>query len=307
MTVPEGKATGDPLVSIVIPTYNQADYLAIAIDSVLAQDYKNIECIVIDDGSTDGTPAVLERYQGRVACVRQANSGQSRALNHGWSMCHGEILGYLSSDDRLLPQAVSTLVTALSEDSTAVMAYCDFELIDDTGRVIRIKKTEEFCKKRITEELDCLAGPGALFRKEILIRTGGWREHLRQCPDFDFFLRALEFGVFVRVGTCLAQFRIHDQSTSFRPVSYTRCDEVLEVVKEFWEDKSGREKKSALATSYLKSARAHAQSGRFFSALARMGSACRYDPRKMCAIRPWRLFISGFLRSSYYKYLRKKK
>ena len=79
-----------PLVTIVTPTYNQADYLAETIDSVLAQDYPNIEYIVIDDGSTDHTMEVLKQYEGRIHWERQSNMGQAATLNQGWAMAKGQ-------------------------------------------------------------------------------------------------------------------------------------------------------------------------------------------------------------------------
>src|SRR6185436_16378340 len=126
--------TSSPLVSIVTPTYNQAEFLAATLDSMLGQDYPNIEYIVLDDGSTDNTPEVLARYNGRVNWERQANMGQSRTLNKAWAQARGEYLGYLSSDDLLLPHAISTLVKTLQSQPDAVVAYCDFDLIDGNGR-----------------------------------------------------------------------------------------------------------------------------------------------------------------------------
>src|SRR5690349_6912099 len=95
-----------PLVSIVIPSYNHARYLAAAIESVLAQDHPRVELIVIDDGSTDGSAAVLEKYRGRFHWEVQRNQGQAATMNRGWRLSRGEILAYLSADDVLLPQAV---------------------------------------------------------------------------------------------------------------------------------------------------------------------------------------------------------
>ena len=123
-----------PTVSIVTPAYNQADYLAETIDSVLAQDYPNLEYLVLDDGSTDTTPEVLQRYDGRLNWERHANMGQSSTLNKGWSQARGTYLGYLSSDDRLLPHAVSRLVDALDSHPEVSVVYCDFNLIDKHGR-----------------------------------------------------------------------------------------------------------------------------------------------------------------------------
>src|SRR5688572_17065204 len=91
-----------PLVSIVVPSYNHARYLGEAIDSILAQDYPKIELIVIDDGSTDGSPEILRGYGKRFHWELQTNQGQVATLNRGWMMSRGDIIGYLSADDVLL-------------------------------------------------------------------------------------------------------------------------------------------------------------------------------------------------------------
>jgi glycosyltransferase involved in cell wall biosynthesis len=83
-----------PLVTIITPAYNQGEYLAETLDSMLAQDYPALEYKVLDDGSTDTTPAVLASYTGRVDWERQANMGQSRTLNKGWQAAKGDYLGY---------------------------------------------------------------------------------------------------------------------------------------------------------------------------------------------------------------------
>src|ERR1035438_3997655 len=126
-----------PLVSIVIPAYNYSGYLREAIESVLAQTYRNIELIVIDDGSTDDTRRVLEGYGDRFYWESQENMGQSRTLNKGWGMAKGEILAYLSADDALMPHAVAKSVECLQQNPDAVLSYCNTNFIDLRSRVIR--------------------------------------------------------------------------------------------------------------------------------------------------------------------------
>ena len=110
-----------PLVSIVIPAYNHATYLDEAIQSILKQDYPNIELIVLDDGSTDNTRAVLAKYAGMFHWETHKNMGQANTLNKGWQMSKGEVLSYLSADDVLLPHAVSTSMKYLRGD--VVLTY----------------------------------------------------------------------------------------------------------------------------------------------------------------------------------------
>src|SRR6266853_3642543 len=127
----------DPLVSIVVPCYNQADYLEQAIESVLSQDYSEIELIVLDDGSSDDTRAVLAPYAGKFRYETHSNMGQARTLNKGWGMSKGEFLSYLAADDFLLPGAVRTAVEKLVVSPRIVLTYCDFNVIDPKSRVLR--------------------------------------------------------------------------------------------------------------------------------------------------------------------------
>src|SRR5216683_2474775 len=116
-----------PLVSLVTPAYNQAQYLEQTIESVLSQDFHSFEYVVLDDGSTDATRDVLGRYTGRLRWETHANMGQARTLNKGWHMSSGDIVGYLSADDILYPGALTALVQALEERSCAVMVYPNYD------------------------------------------------------------------------------------------------------------------------------------------------------------------------------------
>lgn len=290
-----------PLVSIVTPAYNQAEYLVETIESVLAQDYPRLEYIVLDDGSTDGTPEILQRYADRIRYERHPNMGQARTLNRGWSMSRGTVLGYLSSDDRLAPQAVSLSIKKLLESPMTVVVYCDFELIDAFGKSIRSVRTEEYDERRLTVDLVCQPGPGALFRREVFERTGGWAENLRQVPDFEFWLRASRLGRFVRVPESLADYRIHEGSASFSVTTTERSMEIVKVVSEFWRGEVGRPARQAMATAHLIAARSHGQSGRAMAAIAQWLRAFRLRPNRALSLASWRMILSGFLRRAVYR------
>lgn len=296
-----------PLVSIVTPAYNQAEYLAETIESVLAQDYPHIEYIVIDDGSTDNTQSVLERFHGRLRYERQENMGQARTLNKGWAMAGGALIGYLSSDDRLDPKAVSQLVQALTQHPEAVVAYCDFELIDIKSRVFRKVRTEDYDSKRLSVDLVCQPGPGALFRRSVFDSTGGWAESLRQVPDFEFWLRAARSGSFVRVPKLLAQYRIHEGSASFRPTSFERSMEIVNVMDGYWNGQSNPVASKSMATARLLAAKSHAQSGRIKESMVQFGKALRHQPTIILSLAPWRIYLSGLLRRALHRMLRRGK
>lgn len=289
-----------PLVSIVTPAYNQGQYLAETIDSVLSQDYPNIEYIVIDDGSTDTTPEVLERYIGRIRWERQENAGQAATLNRAWEMSAGVLLGYLSSDDVLHPQAVRKLVEALTAQPNMVVSYCDFDLMDATGRCFRRVSTEEFDVERLRVDLVCQPGPGALFRRAAFHATGGWAKELKQVPDFEFWLRVSSQGGFTRVAHPLAKYRIHDSSASYRHIERGRSDEIVRVMTSYWNADNGIRAQHSLANAHLIAAKNHAQSGRIRESVSHWYQAIKARKQAIYSLKAWRLILSGFFRKFLY-------
>jgi glycosyltransferase involved in cell wall biosynthesis len=194
-----------PPVSIVIPAYNHAGYLDEAIQSVLAQDYPNIELIVLDDGSSDATPEVLRKYSGRFHWETHHNMGQAATLNKGWKMAKGDILGYLGADDLPLPGCVRAAVEVLEAGPDLVLTYCDFELIDPHSHFIRTVCAEEFDYRKMVADFVCAPGPGVFFRRAAFERAGGWDPSLRQMPDYECWLRLGLVGTFKRIphaGAC---------------------------------------------------------------------------------------------------------
>ncbi len=292
-----------PRVALVVPAYNQAEYLAAAVDSVLAQTYPHLELLVVDDGSRDATADVLRAMGSRVRWRRQENRGQARTLNEAWAECPGEILGYLSSDDLLKPEAVALAVQALQAHPEAVACYGDFDLIDSAGRRIRRVGTEAFDERRLVEDLVCLPGPGAFFRRSAFERSGGWNPALRQIPDFDFWLRLSRCGPFVRVDANLADYRIHPESASFRVATPERADEILRSAQGYWAgvDPAGsRRAARSLAMAHLISARSHFNAGRHRQALRRVAQAARLAPARLAQPVVWRMLAGGLFRRAYY-------
>ena len=113
----------DTLVSVIIPTYNRAKTVRNAIDSVLQQTYKNIEIIVIDDGSSDNTAQVLESYRNKVQIIQQENAGPSVARNRGIEIANGDIFCFLDSDDLWLPTKIERQVNFRGDFSTGIFLF----------------------------------------------------------------------------------------------------------------------------------------------------------------------------------------
>jgi glycosyltransferase involved in cell wall biosynthesis len=123
---------GQPLVSIIIPNYNYARYLRSAIDSALAQTHSAVEVIVVDDGSTDNSRAVIESYGARITSIFKPNGGHGSALNAGYAASHGEIVIFLDADDELLPEAIEQVVKAWSPG--VAKAQFQLEMVNERGR-----------------------------------------------------------------------------------------------------------------------------------------------------------------------------
>jgi len=276
-----------PLVSLVIPAYNHADYLEQAIESVLAQDYPRMELIVVDDGSTDKTPEVLRRYEGRATVIRQENRGQAAALNRGWESSSGVYLGYLSADDVLEPPAVSRLAASFENRSHAVLAYPDFRLVDPHLATVRVVRAPEVSYEEMLINFVCAPGPGALFRRSAFLAAGGWNPEYRQMPDFEYWLRLGLQGEFVHVPEVLASFRVHPGSQTYAVVSETRAEEPIRIIERVFERPDFKPdliqlRDRALSNAFLLSAQLHLRAGRGAIALARL--------RKAASLYPWNLY-----------------
>jgi len=272
-----------PLVSIVIPVYNCARYLKAAVDSVLNQDYPNIELIVLDDGSTDETRSILKSLGNRFHWESHANMGQSATLNKGWDMAKGELLGYLSADDTLLPNAVSTSVTILAQHPEAVLSYCDYYLMDDSSKVTKRFSTPDYDYTAMVSHTLCPPGPGVIFRRQAFLKAGHWDTRLRQVPDYDYWLRLGRVGPFIRVPEPLARFRVHSGSQTCGFVDEDKAEEVIDMLARFYcLDELPSDvisvRNRAMSSAHLFSASLHLRSGRYGKALRHIRQALAIRP-----------------------------
>jgi glycosyltransferase involved in cell wall biosynthesis len=283
-------------VSVVIPSYNHAAYLEGAIESVLAQDHPDVELIVIDDGSTDGSAALLEKYRGRLRFEVQPNRGQAATMNRGWRMSGGEILAYLSADDLLHRGAASAAVAALEANADAVVAYCDFELIDPQSAPIRRVRAPEFDYIAMVTEMICPPGPGAFFRRAAFEKAGEWDARYRQFGDYEFWLRLAREGRFVRIPQALASFRVHGQSQSFTSSPGFHADEPIELMQAALPSLAGlteKQRAKALSSAHLLAARLYLRAGHYRKGMAAARRAFAIFPRSMLAWRTARLAFNA--------------
>ena len=275
-----------PSVSIVVPAYNAVRYIGEAVTSLLMQDHPDFEIIVVDDGSMDGTADIAGAFGDRVILHRQVNAGQSAALRVGWSMARGELIGYLSADDRLRPEATRRCAEVLAARPECVLVYPDFDLIDESSHRTGTVRAPEFSRWALYANLHCMPGPGSLFRRSAYEAAGPWNPQFRQIPDLDFFLRMALHGDFIRLPEVLADFRRHDKSTTYRYAPFDRGEEPLRMVSVFLgrQDLSEdilRWESAMRSNAHLLSAAIHGQSGRTALALKRILKAAMLSPSSM--------------------------
>jgi glycosyltransferase involved in cell wall biosynthesis len=207
-----------PAVSIIIPAYNAARFVAEALESVLAQTRPVHEIIVVNDGSTDSTREVLERYRDRVRYVEQVNQGVSAARNAGVECASGDLAVFLDADDALAPGAVESLVHAATCGPEAV-AYGDIVCFDEGTETTRILRRPEFAGPAPypTQRMFRFGGltPSAfLVPLKLARQVGGFDRRFSFAADLHFFLRCGCHASFVHVPEVVLTYRVHDGNMS---------------------------------------------------------------------------------------------
>lgn len=199
-----------PLVSIVTPSYNQGAYVRETIESVLSQDYPNIEYWLIDGGSTDETLSVVRDYESdpRFHWVSERDRGQADAVNKGWSRCRGKILGWLNSDDTYLPGAIRTQAHALLDNPHIGLVYGDVVYTDTHGRHGQLYRTRNFQRRRFLH-VSALGQPSVFVRRSLVERHGPLDINLHFALDFELFVRYMWETDFLRVPHTIATYRLY--------------------------------------------------------------------------------------------------
>jgi glycosyltransferase involved in cell wall biosynthesis len=208
-----------PLVSIVTPSYNQGRFIRETIDSVLCQDYPNIEYWVIDGGSTDETLSVLSEYEHdpRFHWISEPDQGQSDAINKGWSRCRGDILAWLNSDDLYLPGAIRSQMAFLQSHPDVDIVYGNASTIDTHGRRIGAIWSRRFVQRELLRRC-FISQPTVFLRRGAIDRNGPLDPSFHYTMDYDYWLRASFHSSFAYNPAIIAAFRFHDTSKTVTTV-----------------------------------------------------------------------------------------
>ena len=214
--------TSIPKVSIIIPTYNREKFIGRALESVLAQTYKDFEIIVIDDGSIDNTREVLTPYNKQIKYVYQKNGGSSSARNRGIQESTGEYIAFLDSDDIWMPEKLAIQVDILDKNKNIGIVHTKMLMFNNKGERIGVKPEKPTGKnfRELIEIAGDLPTSSVLTRKECFEKAGLFDTNLKTIQDFDMWLRISQFyDIYEYTEKSLAHYFRHGQQNTSKRVN----------------------------------------------------------------------------------------
>lgn len=206
-----------PKISIITPSYNQGSYLEETIQSVLSQNYPNLEFLILDGGSTDNSVEVIRKYEDKIDFWRShKDGGQSEAIIEGFERATGDIIAWLNSDDMYEPGALHAVAEAFEKKKDAVFVYGDYYVIrQDKVRVLKRKVSCDFNVMAYAYLM--IPQPSSFWKKDAYEKLGGLDPELHYVMDYDLFLKfAKKYPAksIVHLKKPLSAFRLHPQSKS---------------------------------------------------------------------------------------------
>jgi GT2 family glycosyltransferase len=275
-------AAAPPLVSVVIPCWNQGHYLAEAIESVLAQSYPELELIVVDDGSEDNSFEIASRFPG-IRCVRQPNRGVAAARNAGLAESEGDFSVFLDADDRLLPGALEIGMEALLAHRDVAFAAGMPRDVGRDGKILREAVQPLITRDHYLNLLeDCYiwSGSSVVYRRAALEAAGGFSERLRAADDYELYLKlARSHPVFCH-DAVVTEYRRHGANTTRDPALVLTTQ--LQVLNRQRRHLRGRAERAARRTGIRNTRSAQGE-----ALVERVADAWRR--------REWRLALRGIL------------
>jgi glycosyltransferase involved in cell wall biosynthesis len=258
-----------PTVSVVTSVYNAGPYLRLSLESVLGQGDVDIECIVIDDGSTDASSEILAEMAARDSRLRiftQENRGLTLALIRGCAEARGELIARHDCDDLSLPGRLAAEARRLRDDPSLALVSCWSYGIGPAGEMLLEQRRAEAPAEATRELLEAAQGPpghgSAMFRAETYRRVGGYRREFRVAQDWDLWLRLLDAGRCAFVPAFLYAYRIGTDSISAR--KRNQQTSYFNLARRCWELRTrGQSDRDALANAEPSAALRSSRSGRF--------------------------------------------
>jgi len=228
-----------PYISVIIPVNNQEKYIKECVDSVIMQNYANLEIILIDDGSTDNTFEILKGFGEKIKYIRQENQGPAASINNGIKAAHGSLICWLGSDDMYMPNKIESQACLFQKDQSLAIIYTDYITIDSNGKELEKVQSPYPFPENFTRSLlirNFINGSTVMMRRECFDKVGYYDESLRADPDGDMWFRMLKHGYkFGHIPKPLVKYRLHSSNVSHNHDLMRNCkDKVrLKVIKDF--------------------------------------------------------------------------
>ena len=214
-----------PLVSVVTPSFNQGKFLEETIQSVLNQDYPNLEYIIIDGRSTDNSVDIIRKYAHRLSYwVSEPDDGQADAIGKGFLRSTGAIMAWLNSDDMYLPGAVSTAVAALQRYPKVDLIYGDVFIIDEHGAELGERLLTPLDRYDFLGHGNCLAQPATFWRRSVYNLVGGINTSYYYQMDLDLYVRIAAAGRIKHLRRHFAKIRMHPEGKMVKAEDVRQAD-----------------------------------------------------------------------------------
>jgi glycosyltransferase involved in cell wall biosynthesis len=211
----------EPRVSVLMPVYNAAPYVREAVESILAQTYRQFEFIIVNDGSTDRSSKILKKFaerDSRIKLINQSNGGIVAALNNGLAQCRGELIARMDADDVSMPQRFERQIAYLDAHPEWVCVGSRVLAIDPYGGVLYTSDHQtdhDWIDRELLKGVGwAVVHPVAMMRRKVLLDLGGYRTQFQWAEDMDLFLRMAEVGRLANLPEVLLQYRQHPDSVN---------------------------------------------------------------------------------------------
>jgi len=224
-----------PKITIVTPSFNQGHFLEDTIISVLGQNYKGLEYIIMDGGSTDGSTAIIKKYEKELSYWEsERDNGQSHAINKGFNRATGDILMWLNSDDLLLPNTLTYIADAVIRDGEGIYyGNCVHFREKETGVDSWGSDVIEWTRKHVLEHIDYIIQPSSFWTKNVYQKVGPFSETLHFGFDWEWFIRAKRMGIkLTPLNKSISMYRFHADHKSGTG-GRKRQQELLKIYNEY--------------------------------------------------------------------------
>lgn len=219
-------------ISVITPSFNQAQFIESTINSVLDQENLDIEYIIIDGGSTDNTVEILKKYNN-IIWISEKDNGQSHAINKGLKLATGEIIAWLNSDDLYTPNALKTVIQCFEENPEIEFLYGDIEYINKKGEHLFYQTGPVLTLKNLIEDPYIMRQPSCFWRKSLFDKVGYLKEELNVVMDLDLAIRMLRITSAHYYPFLFSKFRYYNEGKSIMFQS-KQFKEMINVLWPYW-------------------------------------------------------------------------